>query len=110
MSVLDAMALSQELVGLPDRCDLPFLHGLLQLLEGFGRDQLLATTLTHPAPQKLLEPAVLVACEPPVALTPGVSQRLRRLSQVTALCGLQEPEHPQALEEVGVAMALFELL
>ena len=45
-----------------------------------------------------------------MALAPGVAQRLGGLSQVTALLGLEEPEHPDALEEVRVSMALFELL
>lgn len=109
-SVLDAMALSQEPVGLPDRRDPPFLHRLLRILEGLGRDQSSAAALAHPALQELLEPALPVAGEPPLALTPGVAQRPRRLPQVAALLGLQEPEHPDPLEEVGVTMALFELL
>src|SRR5829696_4965236 len=47
--ILDAVALSKELVGLRDGGDLPTLHGLLKLLEGFGRDQLLTASLADPA-------------------------------------------------------------
>ena len=48
---------------------------------------------------------------PPLALTPGVAQRLGGLPEViSALFGLEEPEHPEALEQVRVTMALFELL
>jgi len=87
VGVRDAMSLAQELIGLADRGDLPPLHDLLQILKGFGRDQLLTAALTHPALQKLLKPALFVACEPPLTLTPAVAQRLCRLSQVTALLG-----------------------
>jgi hypothetical protein len=45
-----------------------------------------------------------------VALTPTVAQRLGGLPQVTAFLGLEEPEHPDALEQVRVAVALFEFL
>ena len=93
-----------------DRGDLPPLHRLLQVLEGLGRDQLLAAALAHPALEKLLQTALFVAREPPVALALGVAQRRGGLPQVTALLGLEEPEHPDALEEVRVSMALFELL
>ena len=93
-----------------DGCDLPLLHGLLQVLEGFGRDQLLSAALAHPTLEKLLESALLVACEPSLALTPRVAQRLGGLPQVTAFLRLQEPEHPHPLEQVRVAMVLFELL
>jgi hypothetical protein len=49
VGVLDAVALAQELVGLRDGGDLPPLHSLLKLLEGFGSDQFLAATLADPA-------------------------------------------------------------
>jgi hypothetical protein len=49
VGVLDAMALAQELVGVADGGDLPPLHGLLQVLEGLGRDQFLAASLARPA-------------------------------------------------------------
>jgi hypothetical protein len=48
-AVADAVALTQELVGLRYGGDLPPLHGLLKLLEGFGRDQLLTASLADPA-------------------------------------------------------------
>ena len=48
MRVLDA-SLAQELVSLRDRGYLTPFHGLLELLEGFGRDQLLTTALVYPA-------------------------------------------------------------
>jgi hypothetical protein len=92
VSVLDAVALSKEPVGLGDGCDLPPLHGLLQILEGFLGDQFLAAALAHPALQELLKTALLVASEPPVALTPGVAQRLGRLPEVGALLALEEPK------------------
>jgi hypothetical protein len=49
MSVLDAMTLAQELISLPYGGDLPHLHGLLEVLQSLGRDQLLATTLMYSA-------------------------------------------------------------
>jgi hypothetical protein len=49
MSVLDAMTLAQELIGLPYGGDLPHLHGLLEVLQSLGRDQFLATTLVYSA-------------------------------------------------------------
>ena len=115
------MSFAQELVSLPDRGDLSLLHGLLQLLEGFGRDQLLAPTLTYPALEKLLRSTLPVAREPPLTLTltptVAVSLTLGRLlpgsnrSRTSSGAGLlQEPEHPHALEEVSVTMALFEVL
>jgi len=110
MSVLDAVSLAQELLGVADGGDLPVLHGLLQILEGFGRDQFLTTALAHPALEKLLDAALLVALEPPLALTPTLAQRLGDLSQVGTILGLEEPEHPDALEQVRIAMVLFELL
>src|ERR671920_1565629 len=110
MGVEDAMTLSKELVGLSDGGDLSQLHALLEVLQSLGRDQLLATTLVHPALQKLLDAAVLVGGEPPLALTPGVTQSPGCFSQVGTLLALKEPEHPDALEEVGIAMALFEFL
>src|SRR3954468_19136697 len=110
MSVLDAVALAQELVGLGDRRDLPALHGLLKILEGFGRDQFLTTALAQPALEKLLDAALLIALEPPLALTPTVAQHLSGLSQVGTILGLEEPEHPDALEQVRISMVLFELL
>jgi hypothetical protein len=88
VSVLDAVSFSKELVGLADGCDLPPLHGLLQILERLGRDQLLTTALAHPALEELLDAALLVALEPPLALTPGVAQCLGCFPQVTAFLGL----------------------
>ena len=73
VSVLDAVALPKEAVGLGDGGDLPPLHGLLQILEGFLGNQFLATSLAHPAIQELPKTALLVASEPPLALTPGVA-------------------------------------
>jgi hypothetical protein len=70
--VLDA-AFAQELVSLPDRGDLPLLHALFELFEGFGRDQLLAATLTHPAKQELSQAALPVFRKPSLALTPAVA-------------------------------------
>src|SRR5918996_1846601 len=110
MGVLDAMTLSKELVGLSDGGDLPRLHGLLEVLQSLGRDQLLATTLVHPALQKLLHAALLIGGEPPLALTPGVTQSPGGFSQVGTLLALKEPEHPDALEEVRVAMVLLQFL
>ena len=75
VGVFDAVSFAQELVGLPDRGDLPLLHGLLQIFEGFVRDQLLAPTLAHPALQKLLQTTLPVGSEPPLALAPTVAQR-----------------------------------
>ena len=49
MSVLDAMTLAQELIGPRDGGDLPYLHGLLEVLQSLGRDQFLATTLMYSA-------------------------------------------------------------
>jgi hypothetical protein len=49
MRVLDAMTLSKELIGLRDGGDLSLLHGLLEVLQSLGRDQLLATTLMYSA-------------------------------------------------------------
>ena len=49
MSVLDAMTLSKDLIGLRDGGDLPHLHGLLEVLQSLGRDQLLASTLMYSA-------------------------------------------------------------
>jgi hypothetical protein len=74
VSVLDAMTLSKELVGLRDGGDLSHLHGLLEVLQSLGRRQLLATTLMHPALQKFLDPTLLIGGEPSLALTPGVTQ------------------------------------
>src|SRR5215212_11089613 len=108
--ILDGVALSKELVGLRDRGDLPPLHGLLQILEGLWRDQFLPATLMHPALEQFLKPSLPVAGEPPLALTPGVAQRLGDLPQVRALLGFEEAEHPDPLEEVRIAMVLFELL
>ena len=108
--ILDAVALSKELVGLRDRGDLPPLHGLLQVLEGLWRDQFLPATLMHPALEQFLKPSLPVAGEPPLALTPRVAQRLGDLPQVRALLGFEESEHPDPLEEVRIAMVLFELL
>src|SRR5919112_1088644 len=110
MGVLDAMTLSKELVGLSDGGDLPRLHGLLEVLQSLGRDQLLATTLVHPALQKLLHAALLIGGEPPLALTPGVTQSPGGFSQVGTLLALKEPEHPDALEQVRVAMVLLQFL
>src|SRR5215212_8126634 len=71
--VLDA-SLAQELVSLRDGCDLSLPHGLLQFFEGFGGDQLLATTFIYPAFEQLLETTLLVGGKPPLTLTPGVAQ------------------------------------
>src|SRR5215210_1198634 len=110
MSVLDAMTLSKELIGLPYGGDLPQLHGLLEVLQSLRRRQLLATALMHPAPQKLLDAVLLIGGEPPLALTPRVTQSPCGFSQIGTLLGLQEPEHPDALEEVRVAMVLLQFL
>jgi hypothetical protein len=82
VGVLDAVALSKELVGLRDGGDLPTLHDLLQILEGLWRDQFLSATLMHPALEQFLKSSHPVAGEPPLALTPGVAQRLGDLPQV----------------------------
>src|SRR5215203_1140537 len=110
MSVLDAVMLTQELIGLRNGGDLSRFHGLLEVLQSLFSDQLLATTLMHPALQKLLDATLLVGGEPPLALTPGVAQSPCGFCQVGTLLGLQEPEHPDALEEVSVAMVLFQFL
>src|SRR5215208_506538 len=110
MSVLDAVTLSKELIGLRDGGDLPHLHGLLEVLQRLGRDQLLATTPMHPALQRLLDAALLIGGKPPLALTPGVTQSQGGFSQLGTLLGLHEPEHPEALEEVGIAMVLLQFL
>src|SRR5215210_7170031 len=62
--------------GLRDGGDLSHLHALLEVLQSLLSDQLLATTLMHPALEKLLDAALLVGGEPPLALTPGVAQSL----------------------------------
>ena len=49
VGVLDAMALSKELLGLRDGGDLPTLHGLLEVRKGFFADQFLAAALADPA-------------------------------------------------------------
>src|SRR5215203_5086352 len=64
----------------------------------------------YSALQKLLDAALLIGGEPPLALTPRVTQSPGGFSQVGTLLGLQEPEHPDALEEVRIAMVLFQFL
>ena len=76
VSVLDAVSFSKELVGLADGCDLPFFMASSKSSKASGRDQLLSAALAHPTLEKLLESALLVACEPSLALTPRVAQRL----------------------------------
>jgi hypothetical protein len=51
--VLDT-SLAQEPMSLRDRGYLTPFHGLLELLESFGRNQLLATAFVHPAFEQLL--------------------------------------------------------
>src|SRR4030095_16982711 len=104
------MTLAQELIGLPYGGDLPQLHGLLEVLQSLRGRRLLATTLMYAALSTLLHAALLIGGEPPLALTPGVTQSPCGLCQVGTFLGLQEPEHPDALEEVRIAMVLFQFL
>src|SRR5215203_2736588 len=83
VGILDA-SLAQEPMSLRDRCYLSPFHSLLEIFEGFGRDQLLATTFVYPALEQLLETTPPVASEPPLALAPRVAQSLSGLSQVGA--------------------------
>ena len=53
MRVLDA-SLAEELVSLPYCCYLSPFHGLLELLESFGGNQLLATAFVYSACEQLL--------------------------------------------------------
>src|SRR5215210_2099651 len=109
MSVVDA-SLEEEPMRLGNGGYLAFLHGLFERFERFIGDQLFRTTLMDPADQKLFESAFSVAGEPPLALTPAVAQGFGRLFQIATLSRLKEPEHPHSVEQVAVAMALFELL
>lgn len=95
---------------LGDRGDLASLHGLLELFEGFFADQLLGTAFMHPADQELAQAFLSVSDEPPLALAPAVAQGISCFSQVGVLRRLEEPEHLHPVEQVTVAMALFELL
>jgi hypothetical protein len=90
MRVLDA-SLAQEPMSLRDRGYLTPFHGLLELLESFGRDQLLATAFIYPAFEQLLETTLSVAGKPPLTLAPRVAQSLCSLSQVRAFPRLQQP-------------------
>ena len=49
MSVLDAVALAKEPVGVADGGDLSPLHRLLEILKRLWRDQFLAAALMYPA-------------------------------------------------------------
>jgi hypothetical protein len=82
---------AQEPMSLSDGGYLSLLHGLLEFLEGFWRDQLLATAFVYSAFEQLLETPLSVGGKPPLALTSGVAQSLRCLSQVGAFPRLQEP-------------------
>jgi len=89
--VLDA-TLAQELVSLRDGGYLSPLHGFLELLESFGRDQLLATAFVYSAFEQLLETTLPITGKPPLALAPAVAQSVCCLSQVGAFPRLQEPK------------------
>jgi hypothetical protein len=95
---------------LSDGGNLAPLHGFLELFEDFFANQLLGTTLMHSADQKLAQALLSVSDEPPLALAPAVAQGFSCFSKVGTLCRLEEPEHLQPMEQVAVAMALFELL
>ena len=80
--VLDA-SLAQEPISLPNRSYLAPFHGLLELFESFGRNQLLTTAFIHPAFEQLLETTLPVAGKPPLALlAPTVAQSVGSLSQI----------------------------
>ncbi len=65
----------------------------------------------HPADQELAQALLSVSDELPLALAAAVARDFSCFSQVSALRRLQKPQHPHpVVEQVAVAMALFELL
>jgi hypothetical protein len=75
MSVVHSSG-QKEAVSLDDGSYLAPLHGLLELFEGFSRDDLVGATLVYPTHQKLLQTLLAVGDEPPLALAPTIAQSL----------------------------------
>ena len=66
---------AQEPMSLRDGCDLTPFDGLLEFFEGFGGNQLLATTFFYPAFEQFLESTLFVGGEPPLALAPSTGAK-----------------------------------